>query len=126
MSNRPPKLASGTGECWRREVESKRAEGSTECRHVLSAVARRRGISILPTDDETCLVIDDAARRAGRAPKYTVSDQGAELGENALEPCDDHDVRTRFGVVGRHGNIGVEERSSAGCLMPGLSGGWTK
>jgi transposase InsO family protein len=69
------------------------------------AVFKRR-----PTDDEICLVLDEAARRAGRAPKYTVSDQGTEFGENYLEWCDDHDVRARFGAVGRHGSIAVEER----------------
>jgi hypothetical protein len=43
-------------------------------------------------------------------PKYTVSDQGSEFGEEYLEWCDDHDVRARFGAVGRHGSISVEER----------------
>jgi hypothetical protein len=59
-------------------------------------------------------VLDEAARRAGRAPKYTVSDQGSEFGEDYLEWCDwcdDHDVRARFGAVGRHGSIAVEERA---------------
>jgi len=63
-----------------------------------------------PTVDEICLVLDEAARRAGRAPKYTVSDQGTEFGENYLEWCDDHDVRARFGAVGRHGSICRRER----------------
>jgi transposase InsO family protein len=63
-----------------------------------------------PTGPEICLVLDEAARRAGRAPKYTVSDQGSEFGEDYLEWCDDHDVRARFGAVGRHGSIAVEER----------------
>ena len=55
-------------------------------------------------------MLDEAARRAGRTPKYTVSDQGSEFGEEYLEWCDDHDVRARFGAVGRHGSIAVEER----------------
>jgi transposase InsO family protein len=63
-----------------------------------------------PTGAEICLVLDEAARRAGRAPKYTVSDQGSEFGEDYLEWCDDHDVRARFGAIGRHGSIAVEER----------------
>src|ERR1019366_1477629 len=54
--------------------------------------------------------LDEAARRAARAPKYIVSDQGSEFGEDYLEWCDDHDVRARFGAVGRHGSIAVEER----------------
>jgi len=69
------------------------------------AVFKRR-----PTSAEICLVLDEAARRAGRAPKYTVSDQGSEFCEDYLEWCDDHDVRARFGAVGRHGSIAVEER----------------
>jgi hypothetical protein len=45
--------------------------------------------------------------RAGQRPKYTVNDQGSEFGEDYLEWCDDHDVRARFGAVGRHGSIAV-------------------
>jgi hypothetical protein len=56
------------------------------------------------------MVLDETARRAGRVPKYTVSGQGSEFGEAYLEWCDDHDVRTRFGAIGRHGSIAVEER----------------
>ena len=52
-------------------------------------------------------MLDEAARRAGRAPK---SDQGSEFGEEYLEWCEDHEVRVRFGAVGRHGSIAVEER----------------
>jgi len=63
-----------------------------------------------PTADEMCLVLDEAARRAGRVPKYTVSDQGSEFGEEYLEWCDEHEVRARFGAVGRHGSIAVDER----------------
>ncbi|MGC9986086.1 MAG: integrase core domain-containing protein, partial [Polyangia bacterium] len=59
---------------------------------------------------EICIVLDEAARRAGGVPKYTVSDQGSEFGEEYLEWCDDHDVRARFGAIGRHGSIAVEER----------------
>jgi transposase InsO family protein len=60
--------------------------------------------------DEICLVLDEATRRAGRVPKQTVSDQGTEFGEQYLDWCDDHHVRARFGAVGRHGSIAVEER----------------
>jgi transposase InsO family protein len=58
-----------------------------------------------PTADEICIVLDEAARRAGGVPKYTVSDQGSEFGEEYLEWCDDQDVRAQFGAVGRHGSI---------------------
>jgi transposase InsO family protein len=63
-----------------------------------------------PTADEVCIVLDEATRRAGRVPKHTVSDQGTEFGKQYLDWCDDHDVHARFGAVGRHGSIAVEER----------------
>jgi hypothetical protein len=77
--------------------------------------AKTATLHVLPsptcsTGAEICLVLDEAARRAGRAPKYTVSDQGTEFGEDYLDWCDDHDVCARFGAVGRHGSIAVEER----------------
>ena len=63
-----------------------------------------------PTADEICIVLNEAARRAGRVPKYTVSDQGSEFGEEYREWCEDHAVRARFGAIGRHGSIAVAER----------------
>jgi putative transposase len=75
-------------------------------RHSLGLAAFKKR----PTADQVCIVLDEAARRAGRAPKYTVSDQGSEFGEDYLDWCDDHEVRARFGAVGRHGSIAVEER----------------
>ena len=68
-----------------------------------------------------CIVLDEAARRAGRAPKYTVSDQGSEFGEEYLAWCDDHGVRARFGAVGRHGSIAVEERFILTLKQAGLA-----
>jgi len=53
-------------------------------------------------------VLDEAARRAGGVPKYTVSDQGS-------------DVRARFGAVGRHGSIAVEERFIRSLKEEGLA-----
>jgi len=75
-------------------------------RHSLGLAAFERR----PTADEICMVLDEAARRAGRVPKYTVSDQGSEFGEEYREWCEDHAVRARYGAVGRHGSIAVEER----------------
>ena len=74
-----------------------------------------------PTADEICIVLDEAARRAGGVPKYTVSDQGSEFGEEYLEWCDDHDVRARFGAVGRHGSIAVEKRFIRTLKQEGLA-----
>jgi len=63
-----------------------------------------------PTAAKICLVLDEASRRAGCVPKYTVSDQGSEFGEEYLEWCDDHEGRARFGAIGRHSSIAVEQR----------------
>jgi len=75
-------------------------------RHSLGLAAFKKR----PTAEHVCIVLDEVARRAGRTPKYTVSDQGSEFGEEYLEWCDDHNVRARFGAIGQHGSIAVEER----------------
>jgi transposase InsO family protein len=108
----PFSLAQSWPFCWRLAVVvdhwSRRSLG-------LAAFKRR------PTADEICIVLDEAARRAGRVPKYTASDQGSEFGEEYLEWCDDHDVRARFGAVGRHGSIAVEERFIRTLKQEGLA-----
>jgi hypothetical protein len=51
----------------------------------------------------------------------TVSDHGSEYGEAHLEWCDDHEVPGRFGTVGRHGSIAVEERFIRALKQEGLA-----
>ena len=44
------------------------------------------------------------------APKYTVTDKGAQFQEVYLAWCERHGVKPRFGAIGRHGSIALVER----------------
>jgi transposase InsO family protein len=63
-----------------------------------------------PTAGEVCRLLDDARRAVGRAPKYTVTDQGVQFREEFREWCEKHDVRPRFGAIGKSGSIAIVER----------------
>jgi transposase InsO family protein len=63
-----------------------------------------------PTAREVCTLLDDARRAVGRAPKYTVTDQGVQFREEFREWCEKHDVRPRFGAIGKSGSIAIVER----------------
>lgn len=68
-----------------------------------------------PTSDEICCLMEQAVENAGRAPKYIVSDKGAQFfGQDGLTDyqswCKEHGVKTRFGAVGKHGSVAVIER----------------
>lgn len=63
-----------------------------------------------PTSAEVCALLDDAAERAGRAPKHLVSDRGVQFQAEHLAWCEQRSVRPRFGAVGQHGSIAVVER----------------
>ena len=63
-----------------------------------------------PTAQAVCQLLDDARNAAGRAPKYTVSDQGSQFQDEYRVWCDDNDVRPRFGAIGKSGSIAVLER----------------
>ena len=55
-------------------------------------------------------MLDRAVNAAGQAPEYTVSDQGSQFQSEYLDWCDEHDVRSRFGAVGKKGSIALVER----------------
>jgi transposase InsO family protein len=63
-----------------------------------------------PTALEVCALLDRAVRKAGRAPKYTITDQGAQFQDDYRDWCSWHGVKPRFGAVGRYGSIAVIER----------------
>jgi transposase InsO family protein len=63
-----------------------------------------------PTSAAVCAALDGMVARIGRAPKYTVSDQGVQFQEPFREWCKAHGVRPRFGAVAKHGSIAVTER----------------
>ena len=55
-------------------------------------------------------LLDRAVGFAGRAPKYTVTDQGSQFRRRYRRWCRAHGVRPRFGAVGKCGSIAVIER----------------
>ncbi|MFW5740627.1 MAG: DDE-type integrase/transposase/recombinase [Myxococcota bacterium] len=63
-----------------------------------------------PTSEQMCKVLDRAVQRAGYAPSCTITDQGVQFGAAFRTWCARHNVRPRFGAVGRYGSIAVVER----------------
>jgi transposase InsO family protein len=63
-----------------------------------------------PTATEVCAMLDRAVAAVARAPKYTVTDQGAQFQAEYRGWCERHGVKPRFGAVGKHGSIAVVER----------------
>jgi transposase InsO family protein len=63
-----------------------------------------------PCAGDICTLLDRAVLAAGRAPKYTVTDQGVQFQSEYRAWCDQHAVKPRFGAVGQHGSIAVIER----------------
>jgi transposase InsO family protein len=63
-----------------------------------------------PTAQAICRLLDQARDAVGRAPKYIVSDQGAQFQHDYRTWCDDNDVTPRFGAIGQSGSIAVLER----------------
>jgi putative transposase len=71
------------------------------------------GLSVFskePTGRQVCEMLDRAVERVGRAPKYTVTDQGPQFWSEYLGWCERHGVKPRYGAVGQHGSLGVIER----------------
>jgi transposase InsO family protein len=63
-----------------------------------------------PTTEEVCTALDHIVAQAGRFPKYTVSDQGPQFRDAFRAWCASHNVKPRFGAIGKHGSIAVTER----------------
>jgi transposase InsO family protein len=63
-----------------------------------------------PSEAEVCALLDWAVASAGRAPRYTVTDQGGQFGDGYRAWCRSHDVRPRFGAIGESGSIALIER----------------
>jgi transposase InsO family protein len=55
-------------------------------------------------------VLESTVQKVGRAPKYTVTDQGAQFQDEYLDWCRRRGVKPRFGAVGESGSIAVVER----------------
>ena len=63
-----------------------------------------------PTAEQVCQMLDPAVERVGRAPKYTVTDQGPQFSGKYRQWCERHGVKPRYGAIGQHGSLAVIER----------------
>ena len=63
-----------------------------------------------PSSEQVCEMLDVAVAQAARAPKYTVTDQGGQFGEQYRDWCHDRGVKPRYGAVGERGSIAKIER----------------
>jgi hypothetical protein len=62
------------------------------------------------TGAELCALLTRTVERAGRAPRYIVSDQGTQFQAEYRAWCKQHGVKPRFGAIGKHGSIALIER----------------
>lgn len=60
-----------------------------------------------PTAAQVCEMLKRAVKRVGRAPKYTVTDQGVQFRSEYAGWCLRHGVQPRCGAVGKHGSIAI-------------------
>jgi putative transposase len=63
-----------------------------------------------PSAAETCKLLNRARRRARRAPKCIVTDQGVQFRREYRTWCQRRGVEPRYGAVGKHGSIALVER----------------
>ena len=63
-----------------------------------------------PTAQQVSEMLDRAVERVGRAPTYTVTDQGPQFWGEYRAWCKRHGVKPRYGAVGQHGSLAVIER----------------
>jgi transposase InsO family protein len=75
---------------------------------------RVMGIAVFekqPSSMEIRAFLGRAARAAGTAPKYLISDHGKQFTDEGFARwCERHGIRQRFGAVGKYGSIAVVER----------------
>jgi transposase InsO family protein len=63
-----------------------------------------------PTAAEVCRALGRAAKRAGRAPKYLVSDHGPQFQDEYRAWCKRRGAKPRYGAIGAYGSIAIIER----------------
>jgi transposase InsO family protein len=63
-----------------------------------------------PSAEDVCSLLGHAVRRAGRRPKYIITDQGAQFRKRYRAWCKRRGIRPRFGAVGQVGSIAIIER----------------
>jgi putative transposase len=65
-----------------------------------------------PSSEDVTAAIDRAIERAGKVPKYTITDKGSQFYcQHFKEWCILKKIKPRFGAIGKHGSIAVTERS---------------
>ena len=60
---------------------------------------------------KVCDALTETTERCGKAPKYTISDQGSQFQSEYRAWCKENGVKPRFGAIGKHGSISVTERA---------------
>ncbi len=78
--------------------------------HFTRRVVARGVFTKEPTAAEVLSVLDRAVAKSGRAPRYTVTDQGSQFQKEYRAWCEQRGVRPRFGAVGKTGSIAIVER----------------
>jgi len=63
-----------------------------------------------PSARQVCDALDEAVAVATGPPRYMVTDQGGQFGEDYRDWCASYGVRPRFGAIGKTGSIAVTER----------------
>jgi transposase InsO family protein len=64
-----------------------------------------------PSSEEVTDSIDKAIERAGKAPKYTITDKGSQFYCGHFKNwCTQRNIKPRFGAIGKSGSIAVTER----------------
>ncbi len=64
-----------------------------------------------PASSEITSMLDKAARRAGKRPKYIITDKGSQFDcENYRNWCKRKKIKPRYGAVGKYGSIAIVER----------------
>jgi transposase InsO family protein len=63
-----------------------------------------------PSSRDTTDWLDVIIRSIGRKPKYIITDQGPQFGEEYEDWCAARGIKPRFGAVGQHGSIAIVER----------------
>ncbi|MFO0550748.1 MAG: DDE-type integrase/transposase/recombinase [Polyangiaceae bacterium] len=78
--------------------------------HSSRAVIAARASKGVPNADDVAALLDSAVTRAGRAPKYVISDRGTQFQSVYFAACARLGITPRFGAIGMHGAIAVIER----------------
>ena len=64
----------------------------------------------IPSAAKVIEAMDVAIAIAGRAPKYIITDQGAQFRDDYRDWCELRGIKPRFGAIGQHGSIAICER----------------